>query len=256
MYYRAGLDIGSYRAKAIIMDKKDILSFAIMPVSGGFYQAAHQVLKDALDKCGLQQNQLDIIGVTGLGSSFLSFPAIKNTEVSCQSRGIKYLLPTARLLIDIGDQASRIIKLSEQGKVADCVINDRCATGSGRILRIIARVLQLGVQEMGALSQKATHPVRFSTGCAVFAETEAISRIAEGSKVEDIVAGLHQAIALKIFSMTQKVKIEGNCAITGGGAKDIGLVKMLAEIIGQDLLVADEPLISGAIGAALMATEN
>ena len=256
MSYKAGLDIGSFQAKAVIMNAQGILAYAVAPISGGFQQAAGQVLQEALEKCGLQQNQLDLIGVTGLGASFFNHPSTRHTEVSCQSRGIKYLLPTTRLFIEIGDQASRIIKLTQGGKIADCVINDRCATGSGRILRIIARVLRTSVPDMGELSLRAANPVRFSTGCAVFTETEAISRIAEGAQVEDIVAGLHHAIALKIFSMLQKVKIEGDCAVTGGGAKDAGLVRLLAETIGKSLLVPDEPLISGSVGAALMATEN
>ncbi|SFQ95444.1 acyl-CoA dehydratase activase [Desulfoscipio geothermicus] len=256
MFYKAGLDIGSVMAKAVIMDNDKVLSYSIMPNRGSFYNAANNVLKEALEKAGLTYDKLNIIGTTGLGASFITYPHIKNTEVACQSRGMNYLLPSVRIVIEVGDQSTRVIKVTEKGRVADCVINDRCAAGSGRILLIISKVLRVNINDLGNFSITSTNPVRFSTSCSVFAETEAISRIAEGIKKEDIIAGLHQSMAIKIYSMIQKVKIEEKCAITGGGAKDLGLVKMLQKIIGKDLLVPDEPFISGAIGAALMAAEK
>lgn len=255
MFCRAGLDIGASLSKAVIMRDKEILSYSIKPISGNFSNAASYVFEEALEKCGLSYEDIQIIGATGLGASFIKHPFVKNTEVACQSRGTHYLLPSARIVIEVGDQASRVIKVTEQGKVADCVVNDRCATGSGRILQIISKVLQVNVADMGKLSLKSTNPVFFSTGCSVFAETEAISRIAEGAKVEDIVSGLHYAIAIKIHSMIEKIKMDGDCAITGGGGKDAGLIRMIEKTINKKLLLPDEPLITGAVGAALKATD-
>ncbi len=256
MFYRAGLDIGSSLAKAVIMKDDEIIASSIVPISGNFSKAANHVIQEALRESGLCLEQLDIIGGTGLGASFIPYPFVKNTEVSCQSRGVHYLLPTARIVIEVGYQASRVIKVTEKGKVADCVVNDRCAAGSGRILQVVAKVLQVPLADMGNLSLKSANPVRFTTGCSVFAETEAISRIAEGAKVEDIIAGLHQAISLKISGMIEKIKLDGECAITGGGGKNAGLVKMLERTLRKEMLLPAEPLISGAIGAALMATEK
>lgn len=256
MLYRAGLDIGSSLAKAVIMKDEEIIAYSIAPISGSFSKVADQVLQEALQKSGLSLEQLDVIGATGLGASFISHPFVKNMEVSCQSRGVHYLLPTARIVVEIGNQASRVIKVTEEGKIADCVVNDRCAAGSGRILLIIAKVLGINVSDMGELSLKSTNPVHFTTGCTVFAETEAISRIAEGAKVEDIISGLYLAISSKISSMIEKIKLVGQCAVTGGGGKNSGLVKMLEKTIKTEVLVPDEPLISAAIGAALMATEK
>ncbi|MDD2234643.1 MAG: acyl-CoA dehydratase activase [Desulfitobacteriaceae bacterium] len=256
MFYRAGLDIGSSLAKAVILKDDEIMAYGIAPISGNFSRAADQVMQETLEKSGLRLEQLDIIGGTGLGASFIPYRFVKNTEVSCQSRGVHYLLPTARIVIEIGYQASRVIKITENGKVADCVVNDRCAAGSGRILQVISKVLQVPLTELGNMSLKSTNPVRFTTGCSVFAETEAISRIAEGAKVEDIIAGLHQAISLKISGMLEKIKLDGECAITGGGGKDAGLVKMLEKTLQKEMLLPAEPLISGAIGAVLMATEK
>ncbi|SFH14374.1 CoA-substrate-specific enzyme activase, putative [Desulfotomaculum arcticum] len=252
--YKAGVDIGSVMAKAVIMHGDNLLAYYTKPVGGNFYKAAHDTLDGALAKANLHYDSLGIIGTTGLGASFLTYPNLYNTEVACQARGMKYLFPSARIVIEVGDQSTRVIKLTEHGKIADCVINDRCAAGSGRTLLIIAKVLRLSIDQMGDYSIMSTNPVRFGTSCSVFTETEAISRIAEGIKKEDIIAGLHHSMAIKIYSMVQKVKLEENCAMTGGGAKDKGLVAMLEKALGKRLLVHREPFISGAIGAAIMAS--
>jgi predicted CoA-substrate-specific enzyme activase len=257
IFFKAGIDIGSVMAKAVIMNGDDhVLSYGIKPISGSFARAANNVLTEALDKAGLSVDQLDIVGATGLGASFVNGPHIESADVTCQSRGMNYLFPSVRIIIEIGDQSSRVIKVTESGKVADCVINDRCAAGSGRILQIISKVLQININELGGLSVTSTKPVRFSTACSVFLETEIISRVAEGTQKGDIIAGLHQAMASKILAMIRKVKIEETCGITGGGAKDSGLVEILQETIGKELLVPEEPFITAAIGAALLATEK
>jgi len=254
--YLAGLDIGSALSKAVIMKDKTILSSSVRPTEGNFSQAADSVLKEALEKAGLSYFDLALIGACGLGASFISHPFTKITEISCHSRGINYLFPMARTVIEVGNQASRVIKVTEEGKVADCIVSDRCAAGSSRILQIIAKVLKVDLKDMGELSLKSTNPVKFTTGCAVFAETEAISRVAEGMRKEDIIAGLHQALAARISAMVQRIKLEEKCAITGGGAKDIGLIKAVESKIGKELLVSDDPLITGAIGAALIVAER
>ena len=159
-------------------------------------------------------------------------------------------------MIEIGNQSSRIIQVTEQGKVADSLVSDKCAAGSGRILQIVAKVLKVDLKDMGQLSLKSTQPVKFTTGCAVFLETEAISRVAEGASRENIIAGLHQALTARIAAMAHRMGLKEDCVITGGGAKDRGLVKMMGEKMGKTLLVPDNPLITGAIGAALIVTEK
>lgn len=256
MVYIAGLDVGSFLTKAVIMDDEGIRSYSIRPTGCNFYEAAQQVLAEALDRCGLSADRLTVVGATGMGASFVVGPSVRNTDISCHARGIHYLLPKVKNVIEIGNQSVLVIKLTERGKIADCVSNDKCATGSGRILQMISKILRVSLAEMGNVSLKSLNPIGFSTGCAVFAETEAISRIAEGARLEDIVAGIHQAMAVKICSMTDKVKIDGDMAITGGGACDRGLLNMLENLGNWNLLVPDKPLITGAIGAAIMATEH
>jgi predicted CoA-substrate-specific enzyme activase len=140
--------------------------------------------------------------------------------------------------------------------VADCLVSDKCAAGSGRILQIIAKVLGITIEEMGKLSLQATQPAKFTTGCAVFLETEAISRVAEGTAKEDIIAGLHHTLAARIGAMAQRMRVEDDCAFTGGGAVDIGLVKIMEKRIGKKITTPEDPLITAAIGAALIAAEK
>nr|HID59695.1 2-hydroxyglutaryl-CoA dehydratase [Desulfobacterales bacterium] len=254
--YSAGLDIGSALSKAVIMKNRTVLSSSVRPTEGNFSHAANTVLNDALEKAGLSHSDLASIGACGLGASFLAYPFTKITEISCHSRGVNYFFPSVRTVIEVGNQASRVINVTKEGKVADCIVSDRCAAGSSRILQIIAKVLKVDLKDMGPLSLKSTNPVRFTTGCAVFAETEAISRVAEGMRKEDIIAGLHQALAARISAMAQRIKLKEECAITGGGAKDIGLVRAVEGKIEKKLLVSDDPFITGAIGAALIAVEK
>jgi predicted CoA-substrate-specific enzyme activase len=256
MPYVAGLDIGSAISKAVIMQNGAIISAGIRPIEGNFALSAESVLTEALQKAKLTHSDIKRIGACGLGAAFISQPFTKITEISCQSRGVHYLIPTVRTLIEVGNQSSRVIKVSPKGKVADCMVSDKCAAGSGRILQIIAKVLGVTIREMGELSLQATRPAKFTTGCAVFLETEAISRVAEGIAKEDIIAGLHQTLAAKICAMAQRMKVEEDCAMTGGGAVDIGLVKTMEKQIGKNIITPEEPLSTAAIGAALIAAEK
>ena len=252
-----GLDIGSAFSKAVIMGADgSLLSYSVMPNHGNFSEAADLVLMDALEKAGVSVADLTLIGACGYGVHFISRPCTKITEISCHSRGVNYLMPSVRTLIEVGNQSARVMKTSPKGKVADSLVSDKCAVGSGRILHIIAKVLKVQLEQLGELSQSATQPAKFTTNCAVFLETEAISRVAEGTPKQDIIAGLHKTIAAKIGAMIQRMKIEADCVMTGGAALDSGLVAMMEKEIGQKVHVPKEPMISGAIGAALIVLEK
>ncbi|MEE8415216.1 MAG: acyl-CoA dehydratase activase [Desulfobacterales bacterium] len=256
MSFIVGLDIGSALSKAVVMQDGKLLSSGISPSEGNFLSAINSVLQEALGKTKLAISDIDLIGACGLGASFIPHSFRKTSDISCQSRGTSYLLPTVRTLIEIGNQSSRIIKVTQQGKVADSLVSDKCAAGSGRILQIVAKVLNVDLKDMGQLSLKSTQPVKFTTGCAVFLETEAISRVVEGASKENIIAGLHQALTARVAAMAHRMGLEEDCVITGGGAKDSGLVKIMEEKLGKTLLVSDNPLITGAIGAAIIVNEK
>jgi predicted CoA-substrate-specific enzyme activase len=175
------------------------------------------------------------------------------TDISCHAAGVYHLFQSARTVIDIGAQYSKAIRLNDTGKTINFLLNEKCAGGSGKFLQIIARILHIGIDEIGPLSMTSTRPVEFTTGCAVFAESEAVSRIAEGALAGDILAGIHKAMASKIVNLVTRLGFVETCVVTGGGAKDLGLVKTIESELGVSVLVPDEPQITAALGAALMA---
>jgi predicted CoA-substrate-specific enzyme activase len=256
MGYLAGLDIGSAFSKAVILKNGSLLAYDIRPTSGNFSAAADLVLDEVVRKAKLSRADLNLIGACGLGVPFVSQDFKKVAELSCHSRGANFLVPTVRTLIEVGNQSARVMKTTPRGKVADSLVSDKCASGSGRILQIISRVLRVDLDQLGPLSAKATRPAKFTTNCAVFLETEAISRIAEGTPKEDIIAGLHRTLAVKIAAMVNRLKAERDCVMTGGAALDSGLVAMMEDEIGQKIEVPEQPMITGAIGAALIAQER
>ena len=256
MGWIAGLDIGSSSSKAVLMQDSTLVAHSIQTTEGNFSNAASEVLHAVLDAANLRSNELDLIGASGLGASFIPYPSVKISDIACHSRGAYFYQPSIRTLIEIGNQVSRVIKVTPHGKVAGCTTGDKCAAGSGRILQIVAKVLQVKLQDLGTISIASKKPAKFTTGCAVFLETEAVSRVAEGIPKEDIIAGLHQTLATKIAVMAHKMKVEEDCAIIGGGALDIGLVKVVEQKIQHRLFIPEEPLLSGAVGAALIAAER
>jgi hypothetical protein len=150
--------------------------------------------------------------VTGLGNESPPFPARLISDISCQAMGCHRLFPQARTVIDIGVQFTKVVKITPQGKIADFLMSEKCATGSGRFLQVIARILQVRLEDIGPLSLQSQKPVEFSTNCAVFAESETISRIAEGTRAEDILAGVHRAMAAKVAMLVKRVKMEPDVA--------------------------------------------
>jgi predicted CoA-substrate-specific enzyme activase len=252
----AGIDIGSAFSKAVVMAKSEIISYHVMPSGGNYKLTAEQVTGEALTKAKLSLKDIDYAVATGYGAANVSFANQVASDISCQGKGICYLFPSARTAIDIGGQFTRVFKLDDRGRATTFLLSEKCAAGSGRFLQVIARVLQIDLKDIGELSLKSKNRVDFNTGCAVFAESEAISRIAEGAAKEDILAGLHRTLAAKIQTMVERVGIEPDCAVVGGGAKDTGLVRSIEESLACSLLVPEEPQIVAALGAALIAQEK
>lgn len=248
--YYAGIDIGSTMTKVTIMDKA-VMASVIGPTGPEHRQLAGQVMEQALAGAKLAFDDLGYVVATGYGRMNVPFADKQITEISCHARGVSHLLPTARTVIDIGGQDAKAIKLKE-GRVVDFVMNDKCAAGTGRYLEVIAEGLGIKLEAMGELSLTAKSEVTIGNTCTVFAEREVVAKLAEGVAVADLVAGVHQAIAGRIHSMAARLKIEPDVVITGGGARNIGLVKSLETKIGYSVLVPPEPLLTGAIGAALL----
>jgi predicted CoA-substrate-specific enzyme activase len=256
MIYVAGIDIGSAFSKAVVMSENKIIAYQVMPSAGDYKRTADEVVGKALEKAKLSLADIDYTVATGYGAASASLAKETVSDISAGGRGVSYLFPQARTVVDIGGQFTKVFKIDERGKPTTFLLSEKCAAGSGRFLQIIARVLQVELKDIGELSLKSKNRVDFNTGCAVFAESEAISRIAEGAAKEDILAGLHRTLAAKIETMVQRVGIEPDCALIGGGAKDIGLVKSIEERLGRNVLVPEEPQIVAALGAALIAGEK
>ena len=253
MKYAMGIDIGSSFSKAVVISEGKLLSYAIMPSGGSFAEAARKVSRSAIEKAAISDSDISATIATGYGASAIDIADKTLADISCHAAGIYHLFSSARTIIDIGSQFCRAIKLDDSGKVINFVQNEKCAGGSGKFLQVIAKILHMNVEDIGALSLESTNPVEFTTGCAVFAESEAVSRIAEGASPADILAGVHRAMSAKITNLITRLGLVQHCVVTGGGAKDIGLRRMLEMELAVKILVSEEPRISAAVGAALLA---
>ena len=249
----AGLDIGSTMTKVAIMGESLVAS-VIGPTGPEHRRLAHRVMEEALARARLTFSDIDYIVATGYGRINVPFADRQVTEITCHAKGLHSLLPTARTVVDIGGQDSKGIKI-KNGKVAGFVMNDKCAAGTGRFLEVIADALGVPLDALGKLSLSAKKAATISNTCTVFAEQEVVSQLAAGETLENLIAGIHEAIATRIYAMVSKLKIEPDVAITGGGAKNIGLVRALELRFGCTVLVPPEPLLTGAIGAALIGKE-
>jgi predicted CoA-substrate-specific enzyme activase len=249
----AGVDIGSTMTK-VVVHNGTILAAIIGPTGPEHRRTAYKVMLEALAQAKISLDNLTYVVATGYGRLNVPFADKQVTEITCHARGVSSIFPNVRTVIDIGGQDSKGIKISN-GKVVNFVMNDKCAAGTGRFLEVIAEALGVRVEEMGELSLKSGSIPKISSTCTVFAEQEVISWLAMGTKVEDILAGIHDAIATRVHGMAQRVKIEREVVVTGGCAKNVGLVKALERKIGYSVLVPSEPLLTGAIGAALIGKE-
>jgi predicted CoA-substrate-specific enzyme activase len=248
--YFAGVDIGSTMTKVVIMNEA-VLASVIGPTGPEHRKLANRVMEEALAKAKLAFEDITYVVATGYGRINVPFADKQITEISCHARGVAHLLPEVRTVIDIGGQDSKGIKLKE-GRAVDFVMNDKCAAGTGRFLEVAAEELGVSLEDMGRLSLEAENRVEISSTCTVFAAQEVVVKLSEGVALPDIIAGLHEAIAIRIYGMVRRLKIEREVALTGGGAKNIGLVKALEAKLGFPVLVPPEPLLTGAIGAALL----
>jgi (R)-2-hydroxyacyl-CoA dehydratese activating ATPase len=248
--YFAGVDIGSTMTKVVIAGGGREISL-IGPTGPEQRKLANRVMEKALDQAGIAFSDITYVVATGYGRINVPFADKQVTEITCHAKGLASLLPSARTVVDIGGQDCKGIRV-ENGKVVDFVMNDKCAAGTGRFLEIIADALGVPLGKLGELSLAAEQPAAIGNMCTVFAEQEVVSQLAAGVPVPNLVAGIHQAIAARIFALVNKLKIKPDVAITGGGAKNIGLVKALEAKFGCSVLVPGEPLLTGAIGAALI----
>jgi predicted CoA-substrate-specific enzyme activase len=256
MHFVLGIDIGSASSKGICLGDQGALASFERPSGGDFKLTADRIREALLSQRGISVETISRTVATGYGSKLVSFADEIKSDITCHAKGVSSLLPSVRTVMDVGDLYTKVFRFDGNGGVHKFLLSGKCAGGSGRILQVMAKVLQVKVEEIGELSLKSEKRIEFNTGCAVFAESEAISRISQEVKKEDVLAGMHRALAAQINSLVERLGVEPEVAVVGGGARDVGLVQALREIRGHDILVPPGPHMTAALGAALIAREN
>jgi len=252
----AGIDIGSRAAKAVIMRDGAILSTAIRDTGPESVKTSQTLIREVLQGTGLSPEDMDYTVATGYGRVLVPFADENISEISCHARGITWYFPSVRTILDMGGQDCKAIRCDSDGVVSDFAMNDKCAGGTGRFLEMIAEVLNTPLEEIGDLSLRSQNTIPFNTVCAVFAKSDAIQHLRKGVAKSDILAGLHEAIAVRCFNLLKRVGIEKDFTITGGISKNKGMVGKLRKQIGLEPLLCEDPQLAGALGAALFAAER
>jgi predicted CoA-substrate-specific enzyme activase len=258
--YYLGVDIGSLSCDAVIVDDQGkVVSSAVVPTGARNVEAIERARREVLAAAGVETSALAGVIATGYGRDRVEGRLASVTEITCHARGITELVPEVDVLVDIGGQDSKSIRLDDQGRVVEFAMNDKCAAGTGRFLEAMARALEVGVDELGDLDRNASGGITLSSMCTVFAESEVVSLIADGAPVHEIVHGLHNAIASRTQALVKRVapSVQGlSVAMSGGVARNHGVVRALGATLGREVRVPSEPDTVGALGAALIARER
>jgi len=249
----AGIDIGSITAKAAIFKDGKLIATKVIFTGYNAEAAGLRVYEEILAETGIDKNSISKIVSTGYGRNSVKFADKSYTEIMCHAAGAHFLNSHVRTIIDIGGQDSKAILLDDKGKVKNFIMNDKCAAGTGRFLEVMARALEVNLDEFGTMSTKSKNPSKISSLCTVFAESEVISLIAKGNQRIDIIAGIHESIASRISSMIGRVGIKEPVMITGGVARNAGVIHALEKKLGMKIEVSPYAQVNGAIGAAILA---
>lgn len=251
----AGCDVGSTTGKALLMRGEEVLGYSIIPCAIRPELTAEQSLRLAMREAGISSREkIAYVVGTGYGRVRIPFADENVSEITCHGLGAFFLKPHERTLIDIGGQDCKVIRVNSQGRVVDFAMNDKCAAGTGRFFEAMSRVLEVSLEDLSMLSLRSERPAQITSQCSVFAESEVITLLNEGAKIEDIAAGINEAIASRLATLARKVGVEGEVSVSGGCAKNRGLILALerklqvkVEELGMD------PQVIGALGAAVIA---
>jgi predicted CoA-substrate-specific enzyme activase len=257
MAYAAGVDVGSTQTKAIVIDETGaVAGRALTDTGANVIRAAENAFHEALQSGDLREEEVEFVVGTGYGRYQVTFGNTQVTEISCHGRGAVHMFPGTRTVIDMGGQDTKAIRVSATGEIVDFCMNDKCAAGTGRFLGAAASALGLPLPELGPTALKGERPVKISTTCTVFAESEVLSWLGKGKKIEDILLGVHQSIAGRSVGLLRRVGIEDQVTFTGGVARNQAMIAALTERLGIPLNVSEESHFMGALGAALFALDH
>lgn len=253
----AGIDIGSLSTKTVIIDEnQQILSHMVLPTGGNNRETAMKVFEEALYCANLCRDDIVKVIATGYGRENVPFANRHITEITCHAVGIHSLFPDTNTIIDIGGQDTKGIRVNSDGQVENFVMNDKCAAGTGRFLEVLANALGVDLQDLGQLSRQSTTSIKISSMCTVFAESEVVSLVAKGAPVPDIIRGIHDAIAERTVILIKKLNILEPVAMSGGVAKNQGMVKALERKLNTTINIPSYPQVVGALGAAIIAQRD
>ena len=254
--FTMGIDVGSTASKCVILkDGSEIVSKSLVAVGTGTSGPA-RAIAEVLDGAGMTREQMDFILATGYGRNSLDGLAdLQMSELSCHARGAAFLFPDVRTVIDIGGQDVKVIEI-ENGQMRNFVMNDKCAAGTGRFLDVMARVLEVRVEELGELGARSTKYIGISSTCTVFAESEVISQLAAGTDKCDIINGIHKSVAGRVAGLVHRVGVRERIVMTGGVAQNQGIVSALREQLECDISTSPLTQYNGALGAALFAHQK
>ncbi len=248
-----GVDSGSNTTKVAVMRNGTIIGSGVTFTGYSAEKSWKRLLEDVLSDLGVDMSSVGRIVSTGYGRNVVGIADKAITEITCHAAGAHFLDSSIRSIIDVGGQDSKFIALDGNGRVENFAMNDKCAAGTGRFLEVMARALEVDLDKFGEISLQSENPARISSLCTVFAESEVVSLISKGESRENIIAGIHEAIASRITSMINRVGVRCPVLMAGGVAKNIGVVKALERELGADIKVLETAQVNGAIGAAVLA---
>jgi len=251
--YTMGVDVGSTTSKCLVLKNgTDVVGSAIIPAGTGTSGPARAVAS-ALEQAGLQREQISALTATGYGRNTFEGADYVVSELSCHAMGAAVTFPGVRTVIDIGGQDAKVMSMTPQGKLDRFIMNDKCAAGTGRFLDVMARILELDVNDLGEKDAQATEVIKISSTCTVFAESEVISQLAKNVNICDLVAGINASVAARTASLAKRLGLVEPVAMTGGVARNPGVVRALERELNTQIQVSPEAQLNGAFGAALHA---
>jgi (R)-2-hydroxyacyl-CoA dehydratese activating ATPase len=257
MAYAAGVDVGSTQTKAVILSEAgEIVGRSLIDTGANVILAAENAYVAALKDGRIDEEEVEYIIGTGYGRYRVTFGNSQVTEISCHGRGAVYMFPGTHTVLDMGGQDTKAIQVSSDGEIVDFCMNDKCAAGTGRFLGAAATALDIPLNELGGTALRSERPVRISTTCTVFAESEVLSWLGKGKKIEDILMGVHQSIASRSIGLLRRVGITEEITFTGGVTRNVGMIYALEEKLGVKLNVSEDSHYMGALGAALFALDR
>ncbi|MCG4469035.1 acyl-CoA dehydratase activase [Lawsonibacter sp. DFI.6.74] len=254
--YTLGIDIGSTASKCVMLaDGKEIVAKSLISVGAGT-SGPQRAISEVLEQAGKTKDEMAFVLATGYGRNSLEEIAdAQMSELSCHAKGATFLFPQVHTVVDIGGQDVKILQV-ENGVMTNFVMNDKCAAGTGRFLDVMARVLEVKVQDLGMLGAQSTKQVEISSTCTVFAESEVISQLSMGTDKRDIINGIHRSVASRVAGLAHRVGIRDQVVMTGGVAQNSGVVKALEEALGHEVHISPLTQYNGALGAALFAYQK